>query len=164
MVAHDEILVGDDAGGAVRTGVGELRGDVRFVEEAAVHINAAAADFDGFAGEGDDALDEGFAAVERIPKNDDVAALDGTKVIEEFVNENALFVVQERGHAGAFNFDGLIKENDDDDGQRGGDEKVAGPGAKFPAERGGGAGRRGALRCGLRGARVEIGFFHCAIE
>ena len=133
MVAHNEKRIGRNALRAVGGGVGELRGDVRLIEEAAVHKDAAGADLDGFARKTDHALDEGLAAVERIPEDDHVAALNGAEVIDELVDENALLIAQKRRHAGAFDFDGLIEKNNDDDGEDGGDEKVAGPGAKLAA-------------------------------
>jgi len=60
-------------------------------------------------------------------ENDDVAALDGLKAVNKFVDEDAFLVGEQRGHAGAFDFYRLIEEDYDDQRQADGDEQIARP-------------------------------------
>ena len=98
-------------------------------------VDDALANFHGFAGQADDALDEGFGAVQRIPEDDDVAALDGLEAVDKFVDEDALLVGEQRRHAGAFDFHGLVQEDDDDQREADGDEQVARPDTNFVTQR-----------------------------
>src|ERR1700675_545452 len=92
MIAHNEIMVPGDADGAEVAHVFVLRGDIRLVGRAAVDVDDALANFDVFSRQTDDALDERFRMVERIPENDDIAALDGFEAIDKFIDEDALLV------------------------------------------------------------------------
>jgi len=67
------------------------------------------------------------------PEDDHVAALDGLKAINKFVDEDAFLVGEQRGHAGAFDFYRLIEEDDDDQRQANGDEQIARPNTNFSA-------------------------------
>src|SRR6266403_5716220 len=135
VVDHDEIAV---LGHAHRTEIAEvlvLRRHVRLGNNFIVDVDRAAADLHGFTGQSDDALDKGLRAVQRIPKDHDVAALDGLKTVDKFVDEDALLVGEQRRHAGASDFHGLVQEDDDDERQADGDKKVAGPDANFVTKR-----------------------------
>jgi hypothetical protein len=134
MVAHDEIAAGGQSGGTVVADVGVLRRDVRLGDFAAVDVNDAATNFDGFSGQSDDPLDERFGTIQGIPEDNYVATIDGLEAVDEFVDEDALLIGKEGGHAGAFDFYRLIEENDDDQGETDGDEEIAGPHANFVAE------------------------------
>jgi hypothetical protein len=127
MIAHDEVAVPGDPHGAVVAHVFVLRGHVRLVNGAAVDVNDALTNLDIFAGQADDAFDERFRMVERIPENDNVASLDGLEAIDKFVDEDALLVREQRGHAGALDLNRLIEEDNDDERKADGDEKVARP-------------------------------------
>jgi hypothetical protein len=131
MVTHNEVAVGRDLGRGIVADVGVLRRDVRLRNLATVDVDHAVADFDGLSGQGNHALDKGFGTIERIPENDDIAAIDRLEAVHEFVDEDALLIGKERGHAGAFDFYGLVKEDDDDQSKTDGDQKVAGPDANF---------------------------------
>src|SRR5882724_11329590 len=133
MVAHDEIAVLRHAHRTKITEVFVLRRNVRLGNHFIVDVNRTAADFHRFAGQTDDALDEGLGAVQRIPENDDVAALDGLKAVNKFVDEDAFLVGEQRGHAGAFDFYRLIEEDYDDQRQADGDEQIARPNTNFSA-------------------------------
>src|SRR5882672_2374044 len=135
MVAHHEIAV---LGHAHRTKIAEvfvLRRNVRFGDHFIVDVDRAAADLHSFAGQSDDALDEGLRAVQRIPEDHDVAALNGLEAVNEFVDEDALLVGEQRRHAGAFDFHGLVQEYDDDEREAYGDYEVARPDPNFVAKR-----------------------------
>src|SRR4029077_7904338 len=106
VITHDEVAVLGDADRTKIAQVLVLRGDVRLLNRVAIDIDDALANFHLFARQTDDALDERFRTVERVPEDDDVATLDGLEAIDKFVDENALLIGEERGHAGALNFDG----------------------------------------------------------
>lgn len=143
MVAHDEVTVFGDANGAEVADVFVLRRNVRLRNRVTINIDDALTDFDLFSRQADDALDERLGAVERIPENDDVAALDGLEAINKFIDEDAFLVGEQRGHAGAFDFYGLIEKNDDDESEADGNEKIARPNTNFISQ---GMGRRGRRR------------------
>jgi len=134
MVAHNEIAAARKHSGRVVADVGILRRDVGLGDFVAVDIDDAAANFHGFSGKGDYPLDERFRAIQRIPEDDDVTAVDGFEAIDEFIDEDALLIGEQRGHAGAFDFDWLVEENNDDQGKADGDEEIAGPDANFVAQ------------------------------
>jgi hypothetical protein len=159
MVAHDEITV---LGNFHRAEVGDvaiLRRDVRLGDQLPVHIEQAAADIHGFAGQADDSLDELFGAVQRIPEDNHVAAVNVLEAVDKFVDEDAFLVGKQRRHAGAFHLYGLIEEHDDDQRQADGDEQVTGPHADFVAEKvmGVGLGGRRVLWRRRRGQRGFLG-------
>jgi len=170
VVAHDKVIVGGDADGAEIAEIFVLRRYVRLGDDFTVDEDGALADFDSLAGKADDALDERFGAVEGIPENDDVAALDGREAIDKLVDEDALLIGKERSHAGAFDFDGLVEEDNDDEGEADGDEQVAGPDADFVAQgmtRGEGIGARDERRAGGRASGSRRGgelFFGGAVH
>src|SRR5580692_1216406 len=143
MVAHDEVAVLGDGDWAVIAQVFVLCWDVGLVDRPAGDIYGALTNLDVFSRQTDDALDERFRMVERIPENDHVAAVDGLKAVDKFVDEDALLIGEERGHAGAFDFYRLIEKDDDDEREADGDEEVAGPDADFVSQGMRCRGRRG---------------------
>src|SRR5207248_9613494 len=98
-----------------------LRRNVRFRNYFAVDVDGALANFDSFARQTDDTLDERFRVIERIPEHHDVAAVNGLEAVDKFIDKDALLVGEERSHAGAFDFHRMIKEDDDDEGETDGD-------------------------------------------
>src|SRR5271167_261318 len=92
VVAHDEVTILGNAHGAVIAHVFVLRRDVRFIDGAPVDINDALANLDIFAWQTDDPLDERLRMVERIPEDDNIAALNGLEAVDKFVDENALLI------------------------------------------------------------------------
>ena len=140
VVAHDpEVAWGDDAFGLGAL-VAETVGDVGLADGAVVDVDAAVVDAEGVAGEGDDALDVALGVVAGVEEDDDVAAVDGLEAVGELVDEEAVLILEAGEHAGAFDADGLIEKEDDEERDGDGDEDVAGPGA--PA---GGAGGDGGV-------------------
>src|SRR5882724_4729441 len=135
MVAHHKIHIARDAHRPVVAQVLILRRNVGLRKRLAIHIDDAAANLYDFIGQRDDALDERFAAVQRIPENDHVTALNRLKAVHKFIDEDAFLIGKERRHAGAFDFHRLIEKNDDDEGEPNGDEKIARPDADFALER-----------------------------
>jgi hypothetical protein len=134
VIAHDEVHVFRNAHRAVVAHVLVLRGNVRLVDGVAVDIHDALSNFNIFARQTDDPLDERFRMVEWIPENDNVAALDGLETIHKFVDEDAFLIGEQRRHAGAFDFYGLIEEDDNDECEADGDEEVARPNADFVSQ------------------------------
>src|SRR6266704_7017889 len=124
MIAHDEVHVTRNSYRTIVAQVFVLRWNVWFRERLAVHINDAAANLYHFVGQRNDAFDERLAAIERIPEDNHVAALNRLKPINKLVDEDALLVGEQRRHAGAFHFDRLIQENDDDEREADGDEQI----------------------------------------
>ena len=106
---------------------------VRLRERGAIHIYDSLANLDDLTGQADHALDKRFCAIQGIPEDDHVAALDGLEAINKLVDEDALLVGEQRRHAGTFDFHGLIEKDNDDQGQADGDQQVAGPNTNFVA-------------------------------
>jgi len=122
----------------------------------AVNVNDAVANFHRFSRKADDAFDKRLGAIEGIPEDDDVAAVDGLKAVDELIDEDALLIGKKRGHAGSFDLYGLIEENDDHQGEADGDEEVASPHTNFVTEqlvRGSGRNRGFGGQKRIRGGR-----------
>src|SRR5260370_17535405 len=135
VIAHHKIILARHAHGAEVAQVLILRRNVRLGERRAINIHDSLTNFDDLPGQADDALDKGFCAVQRIPEDDYVAALDGLKALNKLVYEHALLVGEQRRPAGAFDLYGLVEEHDDDQRQYDGDELVARPNTNFVAQR-----------------------------
>src|SRR5215470_13636103 len=134
MVAHHKIHVMWNAHGTVVAQILILRRDVRFRKLLTVHIDNPAANLHDFTWQRDDPLNEGLAAVQRIPENDYVTARNWFESIDKLVDEDALLVGKKRRHAGAFDLHRLIQKNDDDEREANRDQKVAGPDSNFTLE------------------------------
>ena len=80
--------------------------------------------------------------------------MNGFEAINELVDENAFLVGEQRRHAGAFDFDRLIKKDDDHQRQTDSDQEVARPNADFMAKK---LVRRRSDRAGLVGGSRDIG-------
>lgn len=127
MVAENEIGVrrNDDFGtGAV---VAEIIEDVRLIEKIPVYVNSAIVDFDVVPSNADNTLDVTLARIVGIAKDDDIATLYRLPVVDKLINEDTFLIVEARHHAGAFDFDWLINEHDDKNGDSEGDDDVAHP-------------------------------------
>ena len=127
VVAHDEVVVrGKDylVHGAV---VSVLGRHVGLGNELAVHEHAAMFNAKAIAGQRDDALDVALFRIARIVKDHNIAAIDGSEAVNEFVDEEPVAVLEARQHAGAFYPDRLIEEGDDEDGSDGGNSQIADP-------------------------------------
>src|SRR5271155_5498590 len=121
VVAHDEKTVRGKRERRVARAIEIICRDVRLHQLLAIHIETPGANFDRVSRQAHHPLDEGFRAVERIPEDDYIAALDRLKSVHELIDENALLIAQERRHAGAFDFYRLIKKDDDDEREAEGD-------------------------------------------
>src|SRR5579863_4406319 len=75
----------------------------------------------------DHALNKALRRVTWIAKYDNVATFDRLPAVNEFIDENAFLVVERRHHAGALNFYRLVKEDDDEAGNRQGYDQVPEP-------------------------------------
>src|SRR5215469_15992403 len=175
MIAHNKVAVGRNPGRGIVADIGILWRNVGLRNFMAIDVDNATTNLDGFSGKGDDALNKGFGTIKGIPEYDDIASIDGLKTVDELIDEDALLIGEERGHAGAFDFYGLIEEDDDDQREANGDEQVASPDANFMAkqlvrwrgcgdcefgwQRGRGGGCRDAL---WRGVAVLVVFEHLA--
>ena len=131
VIAHNEVAVFRDSDRAKVAHVLVLRWDVRFIDGMAVHIDDALPDLDTFSGQSDDAFDERFRMVERIPENNNIAALNRFEPVDKLVDKNAFLVGEKRSHAGAFDFYRLVQKHDDDEGQANGNQKIACPNTDF---------------------------------
>src|SRR5579859_964110 len=108
----------------------------------AIDVDDALANFHLLSRQTNDPFDERFRAVERIPKDDDVAPLNGLEAINKFVDKDALLIGEQRSHARAFHFHRLIQENNDDKREADGDEKITRPDTNLGSQRMGGRWRR----------------------
>src|ERR1700730_4809165 len=135
MVAHHEIAVLGHAHGTKIAEILVHRRYVGFRNYLVVDVNDTAADFHGFARQPNHALDEGLGAVERIPKDHNVASLYGLKAVNEFINEDAFLVRKQRRHARTFDLHRLVQEDDDDQSEADGNEEIAGPDTHFVTNR-----------------------------
>src|SRR5579862_6985233 len=115
MITHYEVAVRGNPPQPIARAIQIDRGDVRFKQFFAVHIEMARADFDRIARQPDHALDERFRAVQRIPEHHYIVAIDGLEAVHKFIDEDALLVAEERRHTGAFHLHRLIEENDNDE-------------------------------------------------
>jgi len=106
------------------------------------------ANFDRILRQTDDALNERLRAVQRIPENDHIAALNWIKPVNEFVDENSLLIGDQGGHAGAFDFHRLVEENDENKGEAERNDEIAPPISKLAPQR---------LRRSGRDSRADFG-------
>ena len=95
VVTHDEVAVFGDTDRPKIAHILVLRRDVRLIDRPPIDIHDALPNLNIFAGQADDALNERFRVVQRIPENHDIAPLNGLKPIDKFVDENTLLVRQE---------------------------------------------------------------------
>src|SRR5579862_642715 len=114
MISHHKVTVIGDLCRREVAQVFVLRRNVWLGEGHTIHIHNSFANLYHLAGQADDALDKRFRAIQRIPEDDHVAALDGLKPVDKLVDEDTLLIGEEWSHAGAFDLHRLIEENDDD--------------------------------------------------
>src|ERR1700749_1119300 len=131
MISHHKVAVLGDLGCGEIGQIFVLRRYVWLGERHTVHVYDSFANLYHFARQRDDALDERFRAIERIPEDDHVAALDGLKAVNKLVDEDALLIGKQRRHAGAFDFYRLIEEDDDDEREADRDKEIASPDANL---------------------------------
>ena len=82
--------------------------------------NVTRQNLDTVAGEADNALNVRLTRVQRVVENDQITPVDiiRPQLVFVLINEDALLIGQSGHHAGAFDFYGLVNENDQDDGHR----------------------------------------------
>src|SRR5260370_28699180 len=151
VIAHHKIILARHAHGTKVAQVLVLRRHVRLSERRAINIHDSLTNFDDLAWQSNDTLDKGFCAVQRIPEDNYVAALDRLEAVNELVDEDALLVGEQRRHAGAFDFYRLVEEHGDDPRPSDWHKQGPGPNTKFVAQRISGRRARG------RGANGERG-------
>src|SRR5437016_13698503 len=88
MIAHDEVAVLRNVHQRKIAQVLVLRRNIRLGYKFSVDVHSALAYFHRFARQTDHAFDEGLRAIEGIPKDDHIAALDGLEAVGESVDEN----------------------------------------------------------------------------
>src|SRR5271167_1028463 len=108
MVTHHEIAVARHADGSEIADVFVLRRNIGFRHHLFVDVDGAAPNFHNFARQSNHALDERFRAIQRIPEDHDIAALNRLETVDKFVDEDAFLVGEQRGHAGAFDLYRLV--------------------------------------------------------
>src|SRR5579863_1636778 len=108
MIAHDKIISRGNPHRWIARAIEVVPRNIRLLQFFSFHVHVTGANLNRLAGQADDAFDERFRVVYRIPENDHVPALDGLEAVDELVDEDALLIAKERGHAGAFHFDRLI--------------------------------------------------------
>ena len=81
-------------------------------------------------------------------KTDHIAPPDGFESIDEFVDEDSLLILDQRGHTRSFHLHRLVEENDNDHRQAEGDDEVARPGPQLAPD--------GPLRRGLSRFRIRL--------
>src|SRR4051812_35980151 len=86
---------------------------VALVELHVIQVHRAVPNADLVSRHSDHALDVALGRIPWVAEDDNVAALDGFKVIDEFVDEDALLVFETRKHAGALNFYRLVQKDND---------------------------------------------------
>src|ERR1700688_3054191 len=127
MIAHDKILAGRNDHCILGAAVVKPSGNVRLRKEPAIDVGAAIIDAQLVARLRDYAFDIAFLGIARVMKNHHVAAMDAGKVVEEFIDKQAVLVSQARQHAGAFHPHWLIEKSDDEEGDRERKEHIATP-------------------------------------
>ena len=148
VIPHYEILALRNLRGRVRPEIIGLGRNIRFRQEFPVQINLPLANFNRILWQPDDALDERLRAVQRIPENDDIAALNRIESVNEFVDENPLLIGDQGSHAGAFDFYRLVEENDNNNSEAERNDEIAPPTSKLAPQR---------LRRSGRDSRADFG-------
>ena len=102
---------------------------IRLVEQSLVYRNLSVRDLDLVSWYANNPLDEGFLRIAREPKHYSIAALDvgNSKAIGKLIDENALLIHQRRHHAGAFDADRLIQEQNHYDRNQHADGQITQP-------------------------------------
>src|SRR6516225_9300186 len=129
MIAHHEVAAPRNCGSGVIADVRILRRNIRLGNLLPIDVDDAATNLDLLSRQGDDTFDKRLGAVQGIPEHYNIAAIDRLKAINEFIDEDALLVREERRHAGAFHLHRLIQKHDDYEGETDSDQQVAGPDA-----------------------------------
>ena len=104
---------------------------VSFSQRSTIDQNLPLFDPNNISRKADNPLNEGLGGILGVPENNDVPSLDVREVVYEAVNEYALLVYYSRQHAGAFHFDRLHHEQDNQYGGDDGKEDVPGPTLQF---------------------------------
>src|SRR5271166_702553 len=130
MIAEHEITMRRHHGLGIGAHILVLLGQVWFVQAAFVDEEHAILDPDPIAGDGDHALDVALRGIARIAEYDDIAARNRLQLVNELVDEDPLLVLERGHHAGPFDLDRLIQEDDEERRNRQRDEHVAQPARK----------------------------------
>ena len=112
-----------------------FRIEIGLVQFLIVHVDGAAADFNDIAGHSDDTFDIRLRGIERIPEHDDIFACDSFDSINKLIDEYPFLIKQFRQHACAFDLNGLVKEDDDQDRRADCEKYITGPAANLANDR-----------------------------
>src|SRR5262249_29577913 len=121
VVAKNKIAVQRHLDLRIRPGIQILLRNVGFLNETPIQVNVAVKYADTVPRQSNYTLDEALARIARIAEHNNIAALDVLQAVCQFVDENALLVLQARLHTAAFHLDRLVDEEDDE--QRDGDRE-----------------------------------------
>jgi hypothetical protein len=158
MVAENEVSIFRHRGLDHRAEIKVVGRDIRLSQGNAIDVNLSLDDADVIARNSDYALDVALCRIEWVVEDNDVPPLDGLKLIDELVYENALLVLQTGEHAGAFHLYRLIEKDDDKGRYSDGYEEITNPAphVSVPTRLDGCSGR------GLRHLSAGLGgLLHC---
>ena len=94
VVAHHEVIPFRNLHRTVARSVEIIRRNVRLGDFFAIDVHMAEPNFESLTGQRDNALDETFRSVERIPENDDIAAINWLEAIDNFVDEDVFLIAE----------------------------------------------------------------------
>jgi len=116
VIAEDKVGIALDAGGRHGLVVPVGLGDVVFGQGATVDEDRAVINFHGVTGQADHTFDVRLGLIGGIVKHDQVSTVDlaDARAVNELVDEDALLVRQRGHHTGAFDFNRLVNEQDED--------------------------------------------------
>src|SRR5581483_711543 len=110
MIAKHKISVVGNNDFRKRPRILIVRWYIRLRQFLTIHIDVPVRDADAIARYADDALYKALARVARVAENDNIAAFNALKAVNQLVDEDPLLVFQSRLHAAAFNFYWLIQK------------------------------------------------------
>src|SRR5437762_5192931 len=96
MIPHDEVIV---LGHAQRPEIAQvlvLRRNIWLRHNLPVDVHGALSNFNSLSRQSDNAFDERFRMIQRIPEHHHITALNGLESVDKLVNENAFLVGEDR--------------------------------------------------------------------
>src|SRR6185312_4822508 len=112
MISKHEIRMLWNGDLSHRTVVEVVAGYVGLFQRLVIHVHLPLDDAHPISGNPNHPLDVALRGIKRIVEDHDVSPLNRLQLVNEFVDENALLVLETRKHAGALDTDWLVKEDD----------------------------------------------------
>lgn len=131
VIPEYEVLLRRNDGFGKRFMVPKLGFEIRLLDLASVYKHDAIEDLDQIAGNGNHAFDERLVRVSGVPEDHDVTSVDILEAVNKSIYEYPLLIHETRLHAGAFNFDGLDNEDDNENCGCHCEDDVPKPGLQF---------------------------------